>query len=71
MASTNCTPDHSSRFIQDADGTQHWRQTLDWRGAHIVDHGGSLWIWQPHGGYRLSHPMDDLFYDLSEVYGED
>jgi len=62
-------PDRSSRFVPEPDGRLSWRQTLDWRGAHIVDHGGLLWVWQPHGGYRLCM-LTEVFYDLSAIYDD-
>ena len=62
-------PDYRSGF----DGDGNWRQVLDWQDAHIVDHGGSLWIWQPEGGYLFSpeHCFGPVFYDPTDVYGDD
>lgn len=63
-------PDHTTGF--DADG--HWRQVLNWQDAHIVDHGGCLWVWQTGrgGGYRLVHPVyeDFVLYDLGDLYDD-
>jgi len=59
-------PDRKSRFVRAHGGHYWWRQVLDWRDAHIVDHGGTLWIGEPGGGYRLA--FDPVFYDLSELY---
>ena len=60
-------PDRKSRFVQERDGSWSWRQVLDWLDAHIVDHGGFLWIGQPGGGYRVTF-CDPVFYDLSELF---
>ena len=60
------------RFLLPGDSSWDWRQVLDWRGAHIVDHGGCLWIWAGDG-YRWipdmpGAPNSTVFYDLSEIY---
>ena len=64
-------PDHSSRFVTERDGSTSWRQTLDPLEAHVVDHGGLLWVWQPSGGYRVVPYDNPIFYDLREVYDDD
>ena len=62
-------PDRTTGF----DKNGEWRQVLDWQEAHMVDHGGCLWVWQTGlgGGYRIIHPSyEGVFYDLSELYDD-
>ena len=48
----------------------HWRQVLDWLDAHIVDHGGSLWVWETDGYKWVPEGCmgETIFYNLKDIY---
>ncbi len=63
MTKKRWQPDHTSGFNSEG----FWRQTLDPFDAHVVDHGGALWIWNDDGlerGYRWDPTYEEgpVFY---------